>query len=1832
MPVGNPNTTRNPTLGLQRHPNHPVPAQPRQQQPRRVGVFAQPIGSPTRRLTAPAPVRHYERKLPPAPMPSYPVLRHYTPRQQATVVRGTQRAGQRVADRGAIRQQALAPLAAVRNQQQRQASSTYARQFNQAHPGARMTPQQAGALRGQQSFQGSLSPKAPAPPSFLHRLVHALLTGDTGSYDPRRDPSVDPQAWLQQQVKRGYRSAAEFAFQPQSTPYDPLPPHVPYSGPLGLGTLGQSLQYEANVNTGIAKDFGQAVQQYLHAQAQKPGSGATPLGFLRAPALNLAAGIAPDASRLIAGAGNDVGQYVLGALPTAATLGQEALSNPRGAVGELLKGTLDIAKHPLDHPLFALQLLHGGVRGVSRTAGALGRSPLAPAAVRDAFSTRRTPLQIAGPAATRLLEYRHYSKDPLVKGLQVLSDRRLKDGARVLDQHGNRVQAKLAPTAELGGIRGSFRALHTSTLGRDTTARLRGHGDFVADRANAVERHNRAQIQRELVNLMPTREHRGGRAGQAVGGYLDRRLHSQPSGIARLPNRAYRPERDVIGLIIRGRVRGAATFRADLEAELHRLEARAGHSFDHPEQRAINLQNQESIRRTLADPRAMDPRNVRRLVDSARQLANRGRSLTRQAVAQGALSPEAAARAPLFDYALAHMGARYVHPDQHAALEQQALTHERAAAAHVHELQRTPKPLVHPNEIRGFTRHSVVKEPVYSVRSADTARNVQSFGLDPGRSRKGVFGAGTYVAVGKADRNYSGTAVAAHVDIRKPLVIHNDTAMAQTAHYREEAIRRVGGAGTEAQREAVAQEMTRLMRRDGYDAVIVKGAGKDGQDWVNVFDPGKVRVVAPKTTVRTGEISATAAEALAKQAGVRLASHEKQGLGTALELHGARDQAHVAAALIADHTGTPTRLMHEFESGTGAAYFAGGRLVAIEPHRSIETLNRLQARYGRTLEYRHGDAQDIHPGESAGVRAASESARSQATPRSAAGEPRPSGTHAEALASARQAHAAARARRIAVSGRDPALVDRHEQAVALASAAKRERKLAEAEHARAVQQRDRAAGAVPGFRDRRAIAHGERPTGRTVTATDRQLLASHDQAVERAAQRRRAAVQADRTARQAVPKRPDIVPALRNADGTLLTNEAIHAHMRANGIPFDRHGPQIAYLPDRPDVNSRASYHRAQALMRRDSVEQGFHRTGAAQEMGITGHSFNLVADHMVRMGITTGSGAIGQFDRVARETGIVAPDGRPFTGAGAELAMRNINAIPDQPKVVAVRLMPGRAGAAQRDLIQRIQNPEALDPTHYGTDFKTYVERSFAERVANADTPWLKDNSTRNVALMPEELVNRFQQHLSALGGRSPTGALLSKAFRTSVLPFSSKWLVGNVAEAVLRLGIIGANPVDYIAGRRVVSQARGRAADVPLRRGGTTVLGHKVLNELIGLDAQHAGLSTELGSSLLGGLLYGDAGLTVHRGVSDYEHSNMRVPAQVIGGLAHTTMLRELGHELNRIPQTIFHLNKFLEQQTQYTALGRYVRRDIHEFTGSYVQTLRLQKTAMAEAARGLYNTAAQRDAARFMDETLGKYSRFSPKLRALIQTATPFLPWYLNAARFVFWTLPMKHPAKTAVLMAAEQAFSKDWAAQHKDLPPGELKSAVKSGGGWLDLARFTPFGAATGALGGDPSTLVSPFFPQAQGIYHALSGQDPFGRQLQVPKTASNPKGIATNADIWKAVADQGLGSFVPGYAPGERVANHGETPYGNSSLLFGIHTKPGSSHGSSGLERWLNPVRPVYLHPRAGTAAGPPPGVSPREYQLMLREARSAAQAAPKPSSREQQMLLKEARQAAGVTH
>jgi hypothetical protein len=188
-----------------------------------------------------------------------------------------------------------------------------------------------------------------------------------------------------------------------------------------------------------------------------------------------------------------------------------------------------------------------------------------------------------------------------------------------------------------------------------------------------------------------------------------------------------------------------------------------------------------------------------------------------------------------------------------------------------------------------------------------------------------------------------------------------------------------------------------------------------------------------------------------------------------------------------------------------------------------------------------------------------------------------------------------------------------------------------------------------------------------------------------------------------------------------------------------------------------------------------------------------------------------------------------------------------------------------------------------------------------------------------------------------------------------------------------------------------------------------------------------------------------------------------------------------------------------------------------------MRMSGDVAKQLGDGYRDTAALQKLARQTDDMLGKYQRFSPTLRRLSQSIMPFVPWFLAAARFVFWTMPVHNTAKTALLIKLSQVNQQAFQDAHADVPPGSLKLAIPNGkGGFVDLARYTPYGLSGPIAEGDVGTVTDPLLPQISGVVHALNRQDPFGRGLQVNPASGDHTGQPTGGQLAGIVANTAAG--------------------------------------------------------------------------------------------------------------
>lgn len=714
--------------------------------------------------------------------------------------------------------------------------------------------------------------------------------------------------------------------------------------------------------------------------------------------------------------------------------------------------------------------------------------------------------------------------------------------------------------------------------------------------------------------------------------------------------------------------------------------------------------------------------------------------------------------------------------------------------------------------------------------------------------------------------------------------------------------------------------------------------------------------------------------------------------------------------------------------------------------------------------------------------------------------------------------------------------------------------------------------------DRRARATGRkvrpvaRPVARTVREADRtgratQVARQHEKA--KAGRRNAAMALRQATAARAASKPTRRVSGLEDADGKPVSTQAIREHIAATG------NREPGFVGQRRADRGAASFF-VNWYGGRKTVDSK-RRTGEAARTGAYDASFGALEEHLVRgRGVVD---AIGTFDDFVGRMGSRRRDGTPYT---YDEAVRAADELSDGTGMqwLPVRAVPARYDKATQEAILDAQGTAAI-PQHLESLTLGRLDDSLKPPTGQ------KERQARNVVLVPAQQVQRFAAHqTSGSSTGAKLGQSLTRAFRNTVLPFSTKWLTGNVAEAVLRSAAAGITPADVVRGGRVMRSLRGldeqawKAADTRIR----------------------------------GGLLYGSADrLNVRRRPEDFEGTRLEGPAQAAAFVARLPVVRQTIGGLGVFTRSVFALNRGLERAFQTGVIGKQARIEAQELTGSWVKALRMQEDVAREVAQGLLGTSKQIQFARMADEVLGQYGRFSPGTRRVIQSYAPFLPWFLNAARFVWWTLPARHPAKTALLANVEMTLQDDLDAFRKTVPPGDLESAIRrKDGGLVNLARYTPFGVVTKGAEG----IADPLLPQIDSAVAALKGQSFTGRPLQT----QDGKDPSDGKKLWLALYTLAEGA-MPGVQIARRVREKGATPFDDSNVLY-PKTKPGTAR-SGAADRILNPVRPTYL---SATSSGGAPATAEQKTEAKQLQKQAVQEKAA--LEREARAILREAEQLA----
>ncbi len=333
-------------------------------------------------------------------------------------------------------------------------------------------------------------------------------------------------------------------------------------------------------------------------------------------------------------------------------------------------------------------------------------------------------------------------------------------------------------------------------------------------------------------------------------------------------------------------------------------------------------------------------------------------------------------------------------------------------------------------------------------------------------------------------------------------------------------------------------------------------------------------------------------------------------------------------------------------------------------------------------------------------------------------------------------------------------------------------------------------------------------------------------------------------------------------------------------------------------------------------------------------------------------------------------------------------------------------------------------------------------------------------------------QELIDQANSQRPTGAIgttmrgANSLFRRTVLATSPTWITGNALEGALRSAIGGVRPGDKKLFNQIVTE----------------------------LDKTDPRLAQELRARVAGGGHYQSVDMAQRGSVLDgYHGTSVDGASRALQAFWHKPGPKQAADLWNHYTHFVFNqLSGRMESSIQSSMAGAAIRRSNLVPQKTFARALRLNDTAVQQAAKGLTNTNEQAALGEMVARMYGRYDGFTADGRFYIANFTPFAAWALNAANFVLRVLPQDHPTFVTLQVIQERA-NRDIRKEHKldDLPDWLAGSIPLSGGRKLRLNRYTPFG-----LFSEPgANAVNLVLPQFSGVRNALAyGMDWKGQKV------------------------------------------------------------------------------------------------------------------------------------------
>ena len=449
---------------------------------------------------------------------------------------------------------------------------------------------------------------------------------------------------------------------------------------------------------------------------------------------------------------------------------------------------------------------------------------------------------------------------------------------------------------------------------------------------------------------------------------------------------------------------------------------------------------------------------------------------------------------------------------------------------------------------------------------------------------------------------------------------------------------------------------------------------------------------------------------------------------------------------------------------------------------------------------------------------------------------------------------------------------------------------------------------------------------------------------------------------------------------------------------------------------------------------------------------------------------------------------------------------------------------------------------------------------------------------IQPAAAADRIAEHdvvSGKHGGVAEIARGATSLWRKAALYTSTHWPVGVGQENLIRTAMYGMSPMGYVPFLRSLSPAY-RVGEATARAAGE--LGGKVVD--MSGDPQRAAMADptvplhvkiaarQHAAAIDAGNFFGSMAAQMEPDLKDllpHEQSAYEAfaratgPAQAIKGW-------------HAWEKGVGRLVTHFEVSARKMVEGKIALNEVTKFGSDWRALVKGEKDIVHKWVENkLPPSEAAAHAQKVMD-AVGNWSNLTPALRSMRALASPFGLWAINSLKFLFKTLPVDHPMKTATLAALSAATGANKKAG-AELASGKEEYSVGNFPLNLPIAgevngnvlHYTPLDTLR-----EPGVkLKEMFLPQINALTEELD-----------PKY---PSGASTATKFIRGGENVGE-QMVPFARPLAEILRGGGKP--NPKSINPLATKPGTSHGlAAEAMKYGFPLPTTFAKAKAKTAKG-----------------------------------------------